>query len=167
MSYPVERSGGNVLTNKVGPLPLWAWAAVGLLFAVLFYLWNKNKSNKANSGVNTPGGVDASLVPQFVNQDYINITPPPAPSVPAKEKEPDNDKDDKLRGKPIKGRPIQPGGFNHYRTVTVTKTGWASTLEGIAMHYDVDSVKELAKLNGIPSTAHLHVGQKIRVPTNG
>lgn len=165
MSYPAERSG-NVLTNKLGPLPVWGWAGIGLLGAVLFYLWNKNKSNRQNSGVNTPGGVDSSLVPQFVNQTYVQNVPPPAPSMtgPSKEKEPDKDADDRSRPHPV---PVQPGKQPHYRTVTVTKSGWSSTLEGIAMHFDVDSVKELAKLNGIPSTAHLHPGQKIKVPTNG
>lgn len=155
MSYPAEPS--NPLTNKLGPLPVWAWGGLALLVAILFYMYSKNKSNKAqNTAANTPGGVDASLVPQFVNQTFVENTPPAAPNMHTPEKEPDNDKDDKkLRGKPI------PGGV--YEIITVTKTGWASTLQGISKQEKV-SVAEIAKLNHIPSNAHLHVGQKLKVP---
>jgi hypothetical protein len=80
--------GGNVFVRKMGPLPMWAWMGIALLVAVLYYMWHKNQSSSNTSGatpspssVNTPGGVDASLVPQFVNQVYNQETPPPAPNV--------------------------------------------------------------------------------------
>lgn len=78
--------GGNVFTRKMGPLPMWGWMAIALLVAVFFYLYNKNKQGATSAGtspntVNTPGGVDASLVPQFVNQTYTNVQPPTAPNV--------------------------------------------------------------------------------------
>jgi len=79
--------GGNVFTRKIGPLPMWGWMAIALLFALFFYLWNKNKqsagaaSGSSPSTVNTPGGVDSSLVPQFVNQTYTYVQPPTAPNV--------------------------------------------------------------------------------------
>jgi hypothetical protein len=69
--------GGNVFTRKLGPLPMWAWMGIALLIAVGYYLYKKNTAaNSSNtsgassspSTVNTPGGVDSSLVPQFVNQ---------------------------------------------------------------------------------------------------
>lgn len=81
-----EDSSGNVFTRKLGPLPMWAWMGVALLGALLFYLYNKKKTSAGGtspSTVDTPGGVDASLVPQFVNQTFVNNTPPSAPS-PAK-----------------------------------------------------------------------------------
>lgn len=77
--------GGNVFTRKMGPLPLWGWMAVGLLLAVGFYLFSKNKSansqTQSTTTNNTPGGVDSSLVPQFINQVYDQDTPPTAPNV--------------------------------------------------------------------------------------
>lgn len=81
-------SGGNVFTRKLGPLPMWGWMAIAMLLAVFYYLYHKNKesataSSTAATGAaaNTPGGVDASLVPQFVNQVYNQETPPPSPTV--------------------------------------------------------------------------------------
>lgn len=95
--------GGNVFTRKIGPLPMWGWMAIALLLAVFYYLYRKNTAAKAGSSspstVNTPGGVDASLVPQFVNQTYTNVTPPAAPQVtvnnttPPPAAPPDNDVD--------------------------------------------------------------------------
>lgn len=82
---------GNVFTRKVGPLPMWAWMGLVLLVAVFYYLYKKNKASStsstnpttsaASTAANTPGGVDASLVPQFVNQVYNQETPPAAPNV--------------------------------------------------------------------------------------
>lgn len=76
-----DRSSGNVFTRKIGPLPMWGWMAIALLVALFYYLYSKNKggAGASPSTVNTPGGVDASLVPQFVNQTYTNVTPPAAP----------------------------------------------------------------------------------------
>lgn len=80
--------GGNVFTRKIGPLPMWGWMAIAMLLAVFYYLYHKNQqsataSSTAATGAaaNTPGGVDASLVPQFVNQVYNQETPPTAPNV--------------------------------------------------------------------------------------
>lgn len=93
MSESVPESGGsesgNVFTRKLGPLPVWAWMGIALAVALGYYFWQQNQSNSSSSGsststsadVNTPGGVDSSLVPQFVNQTYTNVTPPSSPSV--------------------------------------------------------------------------------------
>ena len=68
------QGGGNVFTRKLGPLPMWAWMGIALALAIVYYLYKKHTSSSTssqnsaqNSSVNTPGGVDASLVPQFVN----------------------------------------------------------------------------------------------------
>lgn len=77
-----DRPSGNVFTNKIGPLPVWGWMAIGLLLALFYYLYKKNSATsggRSASTVNTPGGVDSSLVPQFVNQTYTTVTPPSAP----------------------------------------------------------------------------------------
>jgi hypothetical protein len=81
--------GGNVFQRKIGPLAMWVWMVLALLLALAFYLYRKNaagsSSNTSGAGsspstVNTPGGVDSSLVPQFVNQTYVQGTPPAAPA---------------------------------------------------------------------------------------
>lgn len=83
------RSSGNVFTRKIGPLPMWGWMAVALVIAILYYLYKKNSASNATSTAadqtsatnNTPGGVDSSLVPQFINQVYNQETPPAAPNI--------------------------------------------------------------------------------------
>jgi hypothetical protein len=80
----VSRPKGNVFTNKVGPLPLWSWMAILLVAVLLYSFYKKSSSNNspaAQAAGNAPGGVDASLVPQFINQTYENETPPAAPNV--------------------------------------------------------------------------------------
>lgn len=92
---PASRGGGNVFTRKLGPFPTWIWMALVLLVAVLYYQFRKNSSGSSTSNTaaqaaaNTPGGVDASLVPQFVNQTYTNVQPPPAPNVTVNNNETD------------------------------------------------------------------------------
>lgn len=81
-------SGGNVFTRKIGPLPMWGWMAILGVLAVLYSYYKKSKSSSTTANTsaqqaaaNSPGGVDASLVPQFINQTYNQETPPPAPNV--------------------------------------------------------------------------------------
>lgn len=94
MSMPAEPStggGGNVFMRKIGPMPMWAWMGIALAVALVFHLVEKNKagsSGTSNASTaqtaatnNTPGGVDSSLVPQFVNQTYVDSQPPVAPNV--------------------------------------------------------------------------------------
>jgi LysM repeat protein len=91
MSTPQQGEGGGgraggFFTRKLGPLPVWGWTA---LVAGLFLLYSLYKSKQSStsstaqsaSTVNQPGGVDASLVPQFINQTYVNDNPPAAPNV--------------------------------------------------------------------------------------
>jgi hypothetical protein len=83
---PAPKSGGNVFTRHVGPLPMWAWMGIALVLALGYYLIKKKGSSSTSSGgtspstVDTPGGEDSSLVPQFVNQTYVQGAPPAAPA---------------------------------------------------------------------------------------
>jgi hypothetical protein len=80
--------GGNVFQRKVGPLPMWAWMSIALVAAVAFYAIRKGKGSTSTTGtqspstVDTPGGVDSSLVPQFVNQTFVQDGPPAATPTP-------------------------------------------------------------------------------------
>lgn len=83
------RSSGNVFMRKLGPLPVWAWMGVGLGVALAYTTWKKNKTATAaasSSGTSTgtsAGTTDSSLIPQFVNQTYVNSAPPASPAIPA------------------------------------------------------------------------------------
>lgn len=88
MSTPDQptRGGGNVWTRKYGIMPLWAWGGVVVLLALVYSLYKKHQaaqstSQTSNPSVNSPGGVDSSLVPQFVNQVYTQSEPPAAPNI--------------------------------------------------------------------------------------
>src|SRR5271165_5965862 len=69
---------GNVLTRKIGPLPMWAWTSIVLIMVVGYSLYS-NKKNAAAAAAAPATGTDASQVPQFVNQTYVSPTPPAAP----------------------------------------------------------------------------------------
>lgn len=79
--------GGNVFTRKVGPLSLWVWMLIALVIAIAYYMYKKNSSSASNSSTanaaagNAPGGVDSSLVPQFINQTYVDSQPPVQPNI--------------------------------------------------------------------------------------
>jgi hypothetical protein len=86
---PPARSTGNVFVRKMGPMPLWAWLGVGLGVALAYSMWKKNKaaasasaSTSTGSSGDTGGSTDSSLIPQFVNQTYVNSAPPTAPTPP-------------------------------------------------------------------------------------
>lgn len=84
MADETGTGGGNVFTRKIGPLPMWGWMAIALLVAVFYYLYQKNNSSSGSAsttGTSTAGGTtNSSLIPQFVNQTYVNSAPPAAPS---------------------------------------------------------------------------------------
>ena len=92
-SAPSARaSGGNVFTRKLGALPLWAWMGIGLAVALGYYYWKQStgsaagaKNAQASQSAQSAGGVDSNLVPQFVNQTFVENAPPQpsTPSTPA------------------------------------------------------------------------------------
>ena len=76
---PGSTGGGNFLTRKLGPLPIWAWALMALAGAIAFYVYQKKNSSAAVSpAAANAGTTNSSLIPQFVNQVYTNGSPPPA-----------------------------------------------------------------------------------------
>lgn len=84
-STATTKPKGGVFTRKLGPLPMWGWMAIVGVIVLMYSFYAKQKqqstANQSAGGVNSPGGVDASLVPQFINQTYENVTPPAAPNV--------------------------------------------------------------------------------------
>lgn len=69
--------GGGVkgtFTNKIGPLPMWAWVAV---IAAVLVGWRVYASRKSASTTDSTGATaDTADVPQFVNQTYTTVTAP-------------------------------------------------------------------------------------------
>jgi hypothetical protein len=80
---PTRSSSSNVFTRKMGPLPVWAWMGVALGVALAYYYWKQNKasaSTASQASSTQAGTTDSSLVPQFVNQTYVNDAPPQQPN---------------------------------------------------------------------------------------
>lgn len=119
-SAPEHSSGGgNVFTRKLGPLPMWAWMGIALAIALGYYLIKSKSSSSSSdqSSGDAAGGTDSSLVPEFVNQTYVQGSPPAAPtpkSAPAK-----------------KGTPVKSGGKDEDLTRTWTSEG-GSTYAAVA-----------------------------------
>lgn len=73
---PVRRDGGgNVFTQKIGPLPMWGWLAIaaGLLVVWRVYAGKKSASSQASTASSS---TPADQVPQFVNQVYTSGSAP-------------------------------------------------------------------------------------------
>jgi LysM repeat protein len=170
---PAQSSGGgNVFTRKLGPLPMWGWMGIALALALVYYFYSKNKSanSQAQSSAtnNTPGGVDSSLVPQFVNQTYVDNTPPAAPNVtvnntipptpppgqPPPTITPPNPKPPPTRQPAAPTEPIFNGSY------TVKK---GQTLAEVAKQFGITR-EQLAHANGLGTGAGLRTGQVLKVP---
>lgn len=67
--------GGNVFTNRIGPLPMWAWLGIAAGILVVWRVMaakSSAASTAASAGTSTP----ADQVPQFVNQTYVSTSAP-------------------------------------------------------------------------------------------
>ena len=163
--------GGNPITRKIGPLPMWAWLAI-FTVVIFVYAYIKKKSSAATASTtaasttaaNTPGGVDASLVPQFVNQTYTQVTPPESPTInvtvptaaattPATAAT--TATTPTAAGSSSTQPPIMNGKY-------VVKAG--QTLAQVAAQYGISRVT-LAHANGLGTGAGLRTGQVLNVPS--
>lgn len=82
---PSSGGGGNPLTRKLGPMPLWAWMLVAFTVALGYAYWRNRQSSSAaatSSGGSTGDTAASADIPQFVNQVYTNPTPPTQPNTP-------------------------------------------------------------------------------------
>lgn len=166
---------GNFFTRKMGLLPVWAWAAIvlGLVFAYSEYKKKKSATSSTTTtagGVNSPGGVDASLVPQFINQTYENVTPPAAPNVTVNNTVPtDNDvpppatttPPPPTTGPPTPSPRPNPPFEPIFNGTYVVRKG--QTLQQVATMFHI-SREQLAHANGLGTGAGLRTGQSLKVP---
>jgi len=64
-------------SRRYGPLPLWAWLMIGAGFLLVLWYRNQSANQNANSSQSTADQSTAdSQIPQFVNQTYVQATPP-------------------------------------------------------------------------------------------
>lgn len=166
--------GGGFFTRKIGALPVWGWTAIvaGLFLVYSLYKGKKNTAAQSASTVNQPGGVDASLVPQFINQTYDNDMPPVAPNVtvnntvptsapsPPPVPTPPPPSTVPATPNPPANRPSTPFEPIFNGTYTVRK---GQTLDQVAAMFHI-SREQLAHANGLGTGAGLRTGQKLRVP---
>lgn len=172
--------GGNILTQRLGPLATWVWLLIATVVIGALVLVMKKKSAKTATPAAQaqPGEVTgAQNVPDIVLQNYVQqqqqqtqtatqteTAPPGTPAPPPSPKP-----KPKPGPKPPPPMPL-PNPVRKYTTVTVSRyrgknTPWNGTLSGIAAHYHVKGgYQELAKLNGIKNPNLIHPGQKIKVP---
>ena len=142
-------SGGGskfgLFTEKIGPLPMWAWVAIIAAGIVGWRLYSGKKnasSSAASSG--SADGTGADQVPQFVNQTYVTTTPP-------------------VQGPP--GPPGPSGGFIDYGFHPVPKPQpgpeqltrtWTAPTGGVS-----DLAQIAQRLTGTPDPGRLHPVNKI------
>jgi hypothetical protein len=83
--------GKSLLTQKFGPIPVWAWLAIATALAVGVYLFTKNKGSSSQD----QGTTGTAQVPDIILQNVMptetvpgppppppGATPPPAPLPP-------------------------------------------------------------------------------------
>jgi hypothetical protein len=88
-------SGGNLLTQKLGPLATWVWLLIATVLVGIVYLYLKHKQGSSSStSSGTTATTPASQVPDYIVQNYLGntptgaasggstTTPPPAGSTP-------------------------------------------------------------------------------------
>lgn len=72
--------GGNVFTQRLGPLPMWAWVAIAAGILIVWRIYASKASASSQQAAATTPSTPADQVPQFVNQTYTTVTAPSAPA---------------------------------------------------------------------------------------
>lgn len=67
-------AGGSIWTRQVGPMPFWAWGAIGIALAVIYRVWRNNAAAAAGAGQQTMSTPDTT--PPQVFQAYTTILNP-------------------------------------------------------------------------------------------
>jgi hypothetical protein len=116
----VSRPKSNALQKPIGPLPMWGWMAIIAGLALVYSFYKKSKASatstqSAQAAGQAAGGVDSSLVPQFVNQVYNQETPPPAPNVTVNNQVPVPDTGDTEPSPNPSPKPNKPPSVHQYQ----------------------------------------------------
>jgi len=99
MPPDVKKPPTGLLTQKKGPLPVWAWAGLGLAGAYAYSRYKAGKTSSSTSTATTAGtaavGEPAGTPPDFVIENNLPGAPASIPAAPA--------------GAPTPSTPITPG----------------------------------------------------------
>jgi hypothetical protein len=92
---PAPGGGGNLLTQKLGPLATWVWLLIGTVLVGIVYLVMKHEQGKSAASTAGTSTVGVGQVPDYIVQNYLGnapsggtapapppATPPPGVSVP-------------------------------------------------------------------------------------
>lgn len=92
---PPAGPSGQFLTQRMGPLPVWAWMLVTLGAALMYFQWRKNRAAAAASSTTSASSSTAAQTPPFIIQNYTQgggrrrvgtsggaTSPPPSTSPP-------------------------------------------------------------------------------------
>lgn len=77
-----KQHGGNFLTAKMGPLPVYGWLVVAVA-GYLLYRYYKNQSSSNPSGVMPDSGATPSGAPTTPDVSVPGLVPAPVPGSPA------------------------------------------------------------------------------------
>lgn len=93
---PAPAGGGNLLTQRLGPLATWVWLIIGTVLIAIVYLYLKHKQGSSSSSSSTgqaTAGQTAGVqdVPDIILQNFNQTpggtttaaTPPPAATPPS------------------------------------------------------------------------------------
>jgi LysM repeat protein len=171
---PEKRSGGgNLLTQRLGPLATWVWLLIATLLIGAYYLYEKHKQGTTAATATTATGAtaNASGVPDIILQDYGSpvtqtVTGPPAGSAPPSQPAPAPATQaagtpPAAKPKAAAPKPAPPSQpiFNSWHTVQK-----GETLASIARDLHITR-EQLAHANGFGTGAGLRTGQVLRVPS--
>lgn len=171
------RGGGNMLTQKLGPLATWVWLLIATVIVGVIVLVMKKKSSSSASTDTAGTTANASQVPDIILQDYSTTVGTPAGSVPPVGTAP---------ASPTPATPA-PVGTQPAKTIPVTGTKpkaaapkskapsepifnasytvkKGQTLAEVAKQFGITR-EELAHANGFGTGAGLRTGQILKVPS--
>lgn len=71
----VEQAEGSLLQRKVGPMPVWVWALVGLAAAWLYAKWRGGKQAAATDTTGAGSSESAASAPEFIIEENLPTVP--------------------------------------------------------------------------------------------
>lgn len=71
----VQAAEQNILQRKWGPMPVWAWAAIGLVAAWLFAKYRSNQQAATATSTTANASESAATAPEFIIEENLPAVP--------------------------------------------------------------------------------------------
>lgn len=141
------KSGGSTFTRKLGPLPMWAWLAIGTGLLVIIYTWKQNKAaaTAATDTSTADTSTADSQIPQFINQTYVTNTPPSQTAAPPTTPTTTTPSTPTTTGT---SPHVPPGPYRYMST-----SAGMNTISEIAHHFGISNADVIAYNPGLSGTA--------------